>query len=243
MGRIVLYHSIPSEHTESFENQIRFLSENYSVVSLTDFVGGLSSSDCRGQALIAVTFDEGFEDCYHNAVPILLRYKVPACFFVSPNFIDLSEKRDLKAIENFCRYNLLTKDMRNPMNWHEIKELKRLGFEIGSHTLSHAWCSRCTEEELFMELALSKDRIEKEINAEVTLFAFPFGTERHIDARAVRIAQDVGYRCACWARRGWNTPQTNLYKLHRDPIDPAWSLDVVKGVLSGLFDWWRPKVV
>ena len=242
-GRIVLYHSIPSEHIESFEQQICFLLENYSIVSLTEFVNALSSTDHGGGDLIAVTIDEGFEECYRNAVPIFLKYRVPACFFISPNFIDLSERRDLKAIENFCHYNLLAKDIRSPMSWDNIRELKGLGFEIGSHTLSHAWCSRCTEEELFVELDLSKDRIEREIAAEVTLFAFPFGTERHVDARAVRIAKEVGYSCACWARRGWNTPQTDLYKLHRDPIDPSWPLDVVRGVLSGIFDWWRPKVV
>ena len=43
--------------------------------------------------MLAITFDDSYENLYHNAVPILKKYNLPATFFISTGFVD-----DLKGV-------------------------------------------------------------------------------------------------------------------------------------------------
>jgi len=63
------------------------LSENKRVVKLTDWIQYRPKDD------VAITFDDSYENLYHNAVPILKKYNLPATFFISTGFVD-----DLKGI-------------------------------------------------------------------------------------------------------------------------------------------------
>jgi peptidoglycan/xylan/chitin deacetylase (PgdA/CDA1 family) len=66
---------------ERFERQIRALSRYGRPVHLEDAV------DDRVQG-IAVTFDDGYANNYHLALPVLERYQFPATIFVTTGFVD-----------------------------------------------------------------------------------------------------------------------------------------------------------
>lgn len=66
---------------DNFEEQIKYLKENYSIFRFED------KWEC-GKKGIIITFDDGYADNYYNALPILRKYSVPATIFVSTGLIE-----------------------------------------------------------------------------------------------------------------------------------------------------------
>lgn len=63
-----------------FERQIRFLKNDYTMLSLRDLYAA-AQKELSGK-YAAITFDDGLKDQYKHAAPILKRYNVPAAFFI-----------------------------------------------------------------------------------------------------------------------------------------------------------------
>lgn len=69
-----------------FERQVKFLSENYKIVSVPEvFEAARSNSSER---VCAITFDDGLRDQYENALPILQKYGATATFFIITGTFD-----------------------------------------------------------------------------------------------------------------------------------------------------------
>ena len=77
------------------------------------------------------------------------------------------------------------------LTWSQILEMDRAGFIIGSHSLTHAWLSELTDEEVTCELCYSKALIEQNLGHTITTLAYPYGA---FDGRAKRIAEQCGYK-------------------------------------------------
>ena len=61
------------------------------------------------------------------------------------------------------------------MGWPEIRELHSQGVEFGSHTVTHPDLRRLPKGRVESELSDSKARIEDELGARVSQFAYPYG--------------------------------------------------------------------
>ncbi len=70
-----------------FDLQMRFLSRNYNVISLSELVNCIKSKSLPNNA-IAITFDDGYRDSYLYAYPILKKYGLPATIFLTVNYIN-----------------------------------------------------------------------------------------------------------------------------------------------------------
>jgi peptidoglycan/xylan/chitin deacetylase (PgdA/CDA1 family)/CelD/BcsL family acetyltransferase involved in cellulose biosynthesis len=96
-ARILYYHRVnheqdpffPAISTEQFEQQVRFLTRNYRVVSLTSVMDHLNGDS--PEPVVAITFDDGYQDNYEQAFPILQRYGVPATIFLTTGSMDTRE--------------------------------------------------------------------------------------------------------------------------------------------------------
>lgn len=71
----------------TFAWQMSVLNKYYQVLPLTEAVDKLYSGNLPSGA-IAVTFDDGYADNYHTALPILKQYNIPATIFVATGFLD-----------------------------------------------------------------------------------------------------------------------------------------------------------
>ena len=91
---------------------------------------------------------------------------------------------ELDESEELCRF----------MTWDEVRELRRQGFEIGSHTVEHPILSQVTPERLRFELRESKRRVEQETGAACTAIAYPNGDRKSVSEGVVHAAQYEGYR-------------------------------------------------
>ena len=98
---ILLYHRvIPSEkldgvfslpsiivRQDTFEKQMRLLAENYRILSLNEFFELRSKTKPPPPKTAIITFDDGREDNYLYAFPILKKYGLPATIFLATEFI------------------------------------------------------------------------------------------------------------------------------------------------------------
>ena len=98
--------------------------------------------------ICSVTFDDGHQEQWMNAVPILNKYKIKGTFYIA------------------------TLNVKDWIPWREAAEE---GHEIGSHTLFHPKLTEISSERLRIELLDSKNNIEDEIGKECISFAYPYG--------------------------------------------------------------------
>jgi peptidoglycan/xylan/chitin deacetylase (PgdA/CDA1 family) len=91
---ILLYHRVIDISSDpqllsvspwQFENQLLYLKDKYNVVSLRQLVEQVK---CKGsfKKQIAITFDDGYFDNFRYAAPLLIKYNLPATFFVSTGY-------------------------------------------------------------------------------------------------------------------------------------------------------------
>lgn len=96
--RILYFHRVndegdpffPAMSTDFFERQVRFVTQNYRVVSLSDALRRLREGG-PPEPVVALTFDDGYRDNYTHALPILQRYGAPATIFLTTGSIDSRE--------------------------------------------------------------------------------------------------------------------------------------------------------
>ena len=87
-----------SADMDEFDWQMSWISKNFNLVSVSEI------ADCVGQGRplpagsVAVTFDDGFIDNYTHAYPVLRRHAIPACVFLSTEFVGTKEPYWFEAV-------------------------------------------------------------------------------------------------------------------------------------------------
>lgn len=121
-------------------------------VSSAAYVPGFS------EAMVSITFDDGFASTYQNALPILSSRNISGSVMVTTGYI------------NTTGY----------MTWAQVKDLQNTyGWEIGSHTVTHPELPLLTTAEIKNELNNSLI-ILKNQGLNVTTFATPFGAYTNV---------------------------------------------------------------
>jgi peptidoglycan/xylan/chitin deacetylase (PgdA/CDA1 family) len=116
-----------------------------------------------------------------------------------------------------------TPELQRPLlSWGGIRELVKMGHEIGSHGLHHRDLTSASSAELKAEIAISKKLIEDNVGMPVNAFSYPWG--KH-NARVENAVREAGYACAVQVggKRG-NGHETNRFCLQRKIIGQADSL-------------------
>ena len=238
-GRTVVlcYHSVhPSKRFASatpglFEQQIEWLQEHCDIVPY-DSIPRLISPSNRGRPVVAITFDDGYEDTYTYALPTLLAHQIPATVFVTTGLID----RDPRIIRRFSRlWNASDDDVRG-LSWTQVSEMQEAGLEIGAHTHSHPNLFEIEEHKVLEEIGNSKTKLEEHLKEPVRLFAYPFGKPRHhLSGRTIDLVASLGFESAatiCY--RGARTSDIPL-SIPRFPITKD-SVQVLAGKVYGQLD-------
>ncbi len=93
---ILLYHRIcqpenffqPAVSPERFEEQIRFISQHFEVVSTSRMFEIMDKKQLPQKPLAVITFDDGYRDNLETAYPILKKYNVPATIFLATESLE-----------------------------------------------------------------------------------------------------------------------------------------------------------
>lgn len=112
----------------------------------------------------------------------------------------LSDPERVQAIRELVDYSKRHAEIealeRMVLTWQEVSELHSAGIEIGSHTVTHPFLSRVSNEQLNSELIDSKRRIESVIGSPVVSLSYPTGGKAYYDERALKLASACGYQFA-----------------------------------------------
>ena len=93
---ILMYHRIGcaspgnsrlSVSTARFEDHLRFLQSHYDILEMDTAVELLRAGRSPQRDSVAITFDDGYADNVQNALPLLMKYEVPALVYVVPGYV------------------------------------------------------------------------------------------------------------------------------------------------------------
>jgi peptidoglycan/xylan/chitin deacetylase (PgdA/CDA1 family) len=181
--------------------QLRALrAAGYHSVSFSEYLASRLGETPLPIRPVLITFDDGYRNTVDAAVPILRRYGFSATFFVVAGLLGGTNAWDSDEIQE----PLLTCD--------DVRRLNELGFEVGSHTLTHAKLPTLSDSRLALELSESKRVLEAVTSNPVTVLAYPWSEH---DARVHQAALKAGYRAGAILRRRTNYRTTSLFELRR----------------------------
>jgi len=191
---ILLYHQIDvppthrapyrsmTVHPDRFRQQMAWLNRlGYRGLSLKDAIPYIYGGK-QGKVAV-ITFDDGFENVFRNALPVLQEFGFTATNYFVANQIGGFNLWDQKI--GVARANC--------MGVAELREWADLGHEVGSHTLDHIFLPEANEQDATSQIQQSRIKIEDLLGSEVTSFAYPYGGE---NAATRKIVEAAGYKNA-----------------------------------------------
>ncbi|GEM_PF-4353112 len=193
-----------------------------------------------------VTFDDGYVS---SAQAIRKVAPERGIFFVCPEYINRAGSSSWEQFfyQNFLRTESLSHpEVRAafaPASWQQLRELVKLGYRIGSHSMTHARLSSLTStKELEREILGSAEVLEDQLQIPVKWFAHPFGDVASISELALRLIRKR-YEFFFPGVRG-NMHLSRTPGLHwRDTVHFHWGTAHIEFLLSGGLDWryWKTR--
>ena len=206
---ILTYHSIDDSNSvistrlAAFQRQMEFLSKNdFNVVSLKGLINALDENRQLPAKTVALTFDDGYQNFYTRAFPVLKKYGFTATVFLVTDFCGAC---------NDWPGNLKTLERSKLLSWSEIKELSREGIEFGAHTQTHPNLTKISEKQVYTEMSASKNVIEAKLGIEAVNFAYPYGKYN----RQVKDTAHSIFKSACSTNLGKVNHHSDLLSLER----------------------------
>lgn len=197
---ILMYHKISyddniySIRPELFDGQMQYLAENgFTAISLSQLADGLAGKSALPAKPVVITFDDGYEDNFTTALPILEKYGLRGAVFI--------------AVDKVGQPGYLS--------WNQIQVMQAHRTDIGSHTLSHTALTTLSPTQWEQEIKNSKLELEQRLQKPATFLAYPHGK---FSPAMFDYLKQVGYTGAFSGITGLNFQDTNLYTLKRISI-------------------------
>lgn len=140
---------------------------------------------------IVITFDNGYQSQYSNALPVLRRLR-------------------WKAVENIQLTGL--PPSQGGLSQAQVKGLVSAGWELDTQGFSHADLITLDSAELHYQVALSRATIQRRYHVPVHWFCYPSG---HYDATVIAAVKQAGYLGSTTVVPGWASPSEDPYSLPR----------------------------
>jgi len=184
---ILMYHSIADNskdphalHPDVFAAQMeRLATSRISVVGFGQALLETNTWDWRSR--VVISFDDAYSDFLTNAAPVLRHHRFPAIVFAPTGLLG-----GTAAWDSYDKSKSL-------MDWDDLGEVRRLEFDLGAHSVSHARLTNCSDAELERELCDSLGSLQARFDQVVPALAYPGG---HFGPRERAAARRAGYVAA-----------------------------------------------
>lgn len=183
------------------------------VISIREFTEGIQAGRRFPYRTVVITFDDGYDNNYTAAFPILRTYGFPAAVFLAPDHME--------------RPGYLT--------WDQVRRMAADGITIGSHVMAETYLPSLQGEKLVWALEESKRLIERELALPAEYLSYPVGG---FTQEAQSVARRAGYRAAFTTNRGFSR-RTDTFALRRIRVkdtDGTWAMMLKT---SGYYDIFR----
>jgi peptidoglycan/xylan/chitin deacetylase (PgdA/CDA1 family) len=212
--------------TDRFRRICRMLQRSFHVRPLAEVVHLIRSGRPVPNRTVAITFD----DCYRDNLPaarVLAGYDLPATFFIPTAFV---------GTEHVFAWDHGLPRMPN-LSWDDLREMVRLGFDIGSHTHTHPDLGVISPAEALREVTESKRILEERLQRPVRWIAYPFGQPNNLRPEIVPLIQQAGYEACFSAHGGFICAGQQDFVLPREAVPYFRSLLHLELHLTGCLHW------
>ncbi len=169
----------------------------------------LTENSPRG---IVITFDDGCESDLGIAAPMLEKAGFNATFYITLGFLGQPGY-------------LLPR---------QVRELADAGFDVGCHSMTHAYLSDLDEAGLRNEIADAKTQLENILGRPVYHFSCPGG---RWSPQVARVAKQAGYRSVATSRIGSNYRGSDPFRLARIAVMRGTRLAAYQDLCRGKNLW------
>jgi peptidoglycan/xylan/chitin deacetylase (PgdA/CDA1 family) len=194
---------------QAFEEQVAYLTDNgYQTISFADLVGAFNGEVTLPEKPVIITFDDGWDDIYAVAYPILKQHGQRATFFIPSNWVE---------------------NLPGVVSWAQLEEMSAGGMEIGSHSVTHPYLTTADPDWRKYEIEGSKATLEEHVKKTVTAFAYPYGL---YDDTVIADVKAAGYLTACTIDPGATATPDNLLTLPRTWVYDWTTIEDFAGLLT-----------
>jgi peptidoglycan/xylan/chitin deacetylase (PgdA/CDA1 family) len=178
-----------------FDSQMQYLSQNgYTPLFANELVNALLNQQSLPAKSIVITMDDGYEDNFIYALPILQKYNLKANIMLSTGLMNNS----------------------NMLSWDEVKSLKSSGLiYFTNHTWAHQSVIRGFKEKISLEIDTGQKQIQENTGQTVNIFTYPYGEH---NKTAEDILREKGYLGAFSEIPGQYQCNSFIMALHRTRV-------------------------
>jgi len=182
MRAVLTYHSIDTSGSAisideaTLQRHVDFLAASrVRVAPLDELVSAEDDAD-----VVALTFDDGFENFATAAWPRLRAAGLPATVFVVTDRVATDNEWDGRPERGIPSLPL--------MAWETLGRLVEEGLDVGSHTRTHRRLTSVCDVELDAEFVESQECIRRELGVTPRSVAYPYGDhDARVRAAAARV--------------------------------------------------------
>jgi peptidoglycan/xylan/chitin deacetylase (PgdA/CDA1 family) len=205
---IIMYHRIDISPINSqyyvppgkFEEEMKLLHDwEYTTITTEMLVKAITEGTELPPRPILITFDDGHLNNYTTAFPIMQKYGFTGVLYVVGSYIGADEY----------------------MNADQIKEMAAAGWEVGSHSMSHADLTVLEPQRQRYEVVGSKEFLEKTLGVPIKTIAYPFG---YSDSAVIDYAHFAGYIAGMSLGFTADQGTGNLFTLQRRDIKGTYTV-------------------
>ncbi|MGS2721078.1 polysaccharide deacetylase family protein [Paraglaciecola aestuariivivens] len=166
---ILLYHhvsestpAVTSVSADTFRQHMQYLSEHHNVLPLKTVVEKLKNKQPLPNKTVVITFDDGYNNLYHQAHPILKEFGFAYTVFINPPLIGQASYQ---------------------LTWQQVEQMASENATFANHASEHLhlltkesteseqdWLARVTE-----NIESAEKMLQKKLGYSLKYFAYPYG--------------------------------------------------------------------
>ena len=229
--RLLYCHYVFDDQVRSFRAILKMLQEAGTFVDTDKCVSILTGGSPLDGRYFHLSFDDGFRNIFCNALPVLKELKVPAILFVPTALVGASWEEARQFSVERAGYG----GVIEMVTWDDLLALKSWGFEVGSHTRTHARFTEMSGGRLDDELRVSKGEIEENLGSDCKYISWPYGRQGDADEASLEATRRAGYAACFGAFRGslGAGGRVDRYRIPRHHFEPQWPLSHVRYFANG----------
>ncbi|MFQ3671829.1 MAG: polysaccharide deacetylase family protein [Verrucomicrobiia bacterium] len=151
---------------------------------------------------IFLTFDDGFANTFHHALPALIQHRATAIQFLVADRLGRLNGWEIAQGETPERL----------MDISQVREWLAAGQRIGAHTRTHPHLPQIPLRQARDEIFGSKKKLEDLFNQPIHHFCYPYGD---LSDPILDLVAEAGFRTAWTTRPAGNRPETDPLQLGR----------------------------